>query len=96
MYQNIFYQYSRRRIHIWDDQKGYSVHPFSQYAYVKDFKGTYTSLYGDKVRKLPISRIGETDTAFESDVLPEIRFLVDSYTDSDEVSEGHKIMFFDI
>jgi len=96
LYQNIFYQYNRRRIHIWDDKKGYSVHPFSQYAYVKDTKGTYTSLYGDKVRKLPISRIGEDDIAYESDVMPEIRFLVDSYTDSDEVSEGHKVMFFDI
>jgi DNA polymerase elongation subunit (family B) len=29
-------------------------------------------------------------------VLPEIRFLVDKYTDLDEVSEGHRIMFFDI
>ena len=80
----------------WDDKKGYSVHPFSQYAYVKDGKGTYTSLYGDKVRRLPISKIDETDTAFESDVMPEIRFLVDKYTDSDEVSEGHRVMFFDI
>ena len=62
MYQNIFYQFKRRRIHIWDDNTGYSVHPFSQYAYVKDGKGTHTSLYGDKLRKLPISRIDETDT----------------------------------
>ena len=66
MYQNIFYQFKRRRIHIWDDKTGYSVHPFSQYAYVKDGKGTHTSLYGDKLRKLPISRIDETDTPFES------------------------------
>ena len=96
MYQNIFYQFKRRRIHIWDDKTGYSVHPFSQYAYVKDGKGTHTSLYGDKLRKLPISRIDETDTPFESDVAPEIRFLVDKYTDSDEASEGHRVMFFDI
>ena len=27
---------------------------------------------------------------------PEIRYLVDNYTDSDEVSEGHRVMFFDI
>ena len=53
-------------------------------------------MYGDKLRKLPISRIDETDTPFESDVAPEIRYLVDNYTDSDEVSEGHRVMFFDI
>ena len=27
---------------------------------------------------------------FESDVNPEIRVLVDNYTDSDEPSEGHR------
>ena len=53
-------------------------------------------MYGDKLRKLPISRIDETDTPFESDVAPEIRYLVDNYTDSDEVSEGHRVMVFDI
>jgi len=29
-------------------------------------------------------------------VLAETRFLVDNYTDSDDVSEGHRVMFFDI
>ena len=33
---------------------------------------------------------------FESDVPPETRILVDQYTDSEEMSTGHRIMTIDI
>ena len=82
-------------MHIWDDKAGYHTFRYKKYAYVKNRVGTYISLYGDKLK-----RINKWDKdqpeLFESDVNPEIRVLVDNYTDSDEVSEGHRVMIFDI
>ncbi len=95
MYQNIFYDRRVNKMHIWDDKFGYRTFRYKKYAYVKNRAGTYVSLYGDKLK-----RINKWDKdqpeLFESDVNPEIRVLVDNYTDSDEVSEGHRTMIFDI
>jgi hypothetical protein len=82
-------------MHIWDDKFGHQTFRYKKYAYVKNRAGTYVSLYGDKLK-----RVNKWDKdqpeLFESDVNPEIRVLVDNYTDSDDVSEGHKVMIFDI
>jgi DNA polymerase elongation subunit (family B) len=82
-------------MHIWDDRFGYKTFRYKKYAYVKNRAGTYVSLYGDKLK-----RINKWDKdqpeLFESDVNPEIRVLVDNYTDSDDVSVGHRTMIFDI
>ena len=95
MYQNIFYDRRVNKMHIWDDKAGYHTFRYKKYAYVKNRVGTYISLYGDKLK-----RINKWDKdqpeLFESDVNPEIRVLVDNFTDSDEVSEGHRVMIFDI
>jgi len=48
------------------------------------------------LKKVTPRQAKEYDEAFESDVMPEMRFLVDTYTDSDEMSDGHRVMFFDI
>ena len=82
-------------MHIWDDKSGYLTFRYKKYAYVKHSSGTFLSLYGDRLK-----RINQWDKEqpglFESDVTPEIRVLVDNYTDSDEPSVGHKTMIFDI
>ena len=95
MYQNIFYDRRVNRMHIWDDKFGHQTFRYKKYAYVKNRAGTYISLYGDKLK-----RINKWDKdqpeLFESDVNPEIRVLVDNYTDSDDVSIGHCTMIFDI
>ena len=82
-------------MHIWDDKFGHQTFRYKKYAYVKNRTGTYVSLYGDKLK-----RINKWDKdqpeLFESDVNPEIRVLVDNYTNSDDVSIGHKVMIFDI
>jgi len=95
MYQNIYYDRKRNKMHVWDDKFGYKNFRYKKYAYVKNKTGTYVSLYGDRLK-----RINKWDDdqpeLFESDVNPEIRVLVDNYTDSDEVAEGHKVMIFDI
>ena len=95
MYQNIYYDNKTQTVHIWDDETGYYTLPYKKYAYVKDRAGTHISLYGDKLKK--VYRFDpETPNLWESDVPPETRVLVDNYTDSEELSNGHRIMTIDI
>ena len=95
MYQNIFYDRRVNKMHIWDDKFGYRTFRYKKYAYVKNRAGTYVSLYGDKLKRIHKWDKDQPEL-FESDVNPEIRVLVDNYTDSDDVSEGHCTMIFDI
>jgi DNA polymerase elongation subunit (family B) len=94
MYQSIFYDNRKNKIHLWDDHRGYVTFPYKKYAYIKSAGGTYVSLYGDRLQK--VYKIEKDGAYFESDVMPEIRTLVDSYTESEEVSEGHKVLILDI
>ena len=82
-------------MHIWDDKFGHQTFRYKKYAYVKNRTGNYISLYGDKLKRINKWDVDQPEL-FESDVNPEIRVLVDNYTDSDEVSIGHKVMIFDI
>ena len=95
MYQNIFYDRRVNKMHIWYDKFGHQTFRYKKYAYVKNRTGTYVSLYGDKLKRVTDWDKEQPDL-FESDVNPEIRVLVDNYTDSDESSVGHKVMIFDI
>jgi DNA polymerase elongation subunit (family B) len=95
MYQNIFLDIKKMKMHLWDDTKGHLEIPFRKYAYVKHPSGQHVSLYGDRLKK--VTQFDKDDpTLHESDVPPTTRFLVDQYGDSDEASTGHRIMFFDI
>jgi len=94
MFQNIYYDREKRKMHIWDDVRGYYSIPYKRYAYVKDSGGTDVSIYGDRLKK--VFRFGREMETFESDVVPEIRTLVDLYYESDEVSLGHRRLYFDI
>ena len=91
MYQNLFYDAKKQKVHIWDDGSGYYTIPYKRYAYVRDRAGTHVSLYGDKLRKV-FKFDAETPNLFESDVPPETRVLVDQYMDSEELSTDHNIM----
>jgi len=95
LYQNIYYDNYKKKVHIWDDRKGHVVMPYKHYAYIKDRNGRDVSLYGDRLKKIYKWEKHQTGL-YESDVNPEMRTLVDTYTDSDDLSEGHRIMFFDI
>jgi DNA polymerase elongation subunit (family B) len=95
MYQNVFYDKGTKVAHIWDDKEGHITFPFEPYAYKKSYNGEYTSLFGDKLEKITYFN-REDPTLFESDVPETTRILVDRYTDSDIVSGGHNILFFDI
>mgnify|MGYP003120534332 FL=1 len=82
-------------MHIWDDKFGHQTFRYKKYAYTKSKAGTYISLYGDRLKRITQWEKEQSDL-FESDVNPEIRVLVDNYTNSDEVSQGHRVMIFDI
>ena len=72
-------------MHVWDDKFGHQTFRYKKYAYVKNRTGTYTSLYGDKLKRVS-DWDPEQPELFESDVNPEIRVLVDNYTDEELVS----------
>ena len=95
MYQNVFYDKGTKVAHVWDDKEGHITFPFEPYAYRKSSNGQYMSLFGDKLEK--VTYFSRDDASlFESDVPETTRILVDKYTDSDMVSTGHNILFFDI
>ncbi len=95
MYQAIHYERRKNKIHIWDDKTGHLVVPYKKYAYIKNSSGQHFTLDGDKVKKIYKWEEG-TPGLYESDVPITTRFLVDQYTDSDDVSVGHRKLFFDI
>ena len=95
MYQAIHYEKRKNKIHVWDDLKGHLIVPYRKYAYVKNSTGLHYTLDGDKVKKV-YDWDSDDPNLFESDVPILTRFLVDQYTDSDDVSEGIRTLFFDI
>lgn len=95
MYQSIYYEAEKQKIHIWDDHRGYFTVPYRRYGYIKDRNGTYTSLYGDRLKKIH-KWTKNTTGLFESDVHPETRTLIDLYTNDDEPSVGNKTIIIDI
>ncbi len=100
MYQNIYIKQTKKdnEVHLWDDKAGYQRFTFKNYAYTKDGTGVHTSLYGDKLKKVNYWTHEDLQNGkiFESDVPIETRVLVDRYTDDDNVSQGHREMYFDI
>ena len=100
MYQNLYIKRTKTssEVHVWDDRAGYSKFQYKPYAYLKSPSGTYRSLYGDKLKKVNFwtGEDLQKGNVFESDIPIETRVLVDMYQDSEEVSEGHREVFFDI
>ena len=95
MYQNIYFDIRTKKVHLWDDTTGYESFKFKPYAYKKSSAGTYTSLFGDKLKKV-YDYDPKEKGLFESDVPAETRVLVDRYSESDDISKGHRTLFFDI
>jgi len=95
VYQNIFFDKRKNKIHLWDDKKGHLIVPFKKYAYVKNSSGYHQTLDGTKVKKV-YKWDDDEPNLYESDVPITTRFLVDQYTDSDDVAEGNRVFFFDI
>ena len=101
MYQAIYIErgegFGNDTVHLWDDQMGYKTVPYRNfdYAYKPDRSGNFISMTGVKLAK--VKRYKRDDpNLFESDLPPETRVLTDLYLNEDNVSQGHKTMFFDI
>jgi len=95
MYQNIYFQREKNLIHLWDDKRGYSSFPYTRYAYERAERGEYRSIYGDKLTKIYKFKKDDPEL-FESDVPETTRALVDLYSETDDVSEGHVVLTYDI
>jgi DNA polymerase elongation subunit (family B) len=101
MYQNIFItsrtEFEPSLIYLWDDEHGLIVSDFNDfsYAYKCDPRGEYTSIYGERLKKVNRYR-WEEPGLYESDVPRETRVLSDLYLDSDMPSKGHRVACIDI
>jgi len=84
-------------VYIWDDKQGLIILPWADfnYAYVKDPKGKFISMTGERLSKTRRFMRGHPNV-FESDLPKETRVLTDVYLDEDTPSEGNIVMFFDI
>ena len=58
-------------------------------------RGEYRSIYGDSLTKIYKFSKDNPDL-FESDVAETTRVLVDTYSDSDDISKGHVVLTYDI
>ena len=96
MYQNVYYEKEGGIIHCWDDRKGYFTKKYRNYAYVRDGNGAHESINGERLKKISFWKNEDNLKLYESDVNEMTRFLIDEYGDSDEVSDGHVVMTFDI
>jgi len=95
MYQAIFVDKKDWVVHLWDDILGYTKFSYPRYAFRRSVNGKYKSLYGDSLDK--VTNFDERDPElFESDIMPEMRVLLDAYDESDEPSKGNKIVVIDI
>tara|TARA_R110002074_G_scaffold326791_2_gene497278 strand:+ start:1410 stop:3890 length:2481 start_codon:yes stop_codon:yes gene_type:complete len=95
MYQAVAYNKNSNTVHVWDDHKGHQKIKYKPYAYKKSSYGDKIALDGQRVEKVYNPEQG-IDGLYEADINPEMRTLIDMYTDSDEASIGHKTLFIDI
>jgi len=99
VYQNIFIDSTsdEQTVYIWDDAQGLITLPLSEfnYAYVRDPKGKYISMTGERLSKTRRFIRGNPNV-FESDLPRETRVLTDLYLNEDTSSEGNVTLFFDI
>jgi Kyanoviridae DNA polymerase len=101
IYQNIFVtqrtDFQPSQVYLWDDEEGLVVADYAefQYAYKADPHGEFTSIYGEKLKKVWRPRYGEPGL-YESDLPRATRVLTDLYLESDLPSTGHRLVCFDI
>lgn len=83
---------------MWDDKTGYEKFELKRYAYKKNSSGEYKTIFGDSVKKVNFWTKQEIEKGiiFESDIPVETRVLIDKYYSSDEISVGHRKVYFDI
>ena len=106
MYQSIFVDRHKRKVHLWDDKEGYTIEPLHPYlyGYVKDPRGKKKAIDGKTVRRVKINpevkeaakHPDKRHLYYETDVPLETRVLIDKYGDSDTPSTNLREFNFDI
>lgn len=95
MYSSVYFNRFNSKIHAWEyNEEGKKIHNEYQaplYFYLKDESGEYTSIYGDKLKRMTFDSYQKMKeardmfksagrTMFESDIDPESRFIFDTYS----------------
>ena len=102
MYRSIYYDSSKEKIHLWGDgdhdDLGYKVYDYEPYAYIIDEKGEYKTIDGHSCKKITnwSDDAVKMGLVYEHNVSPTTRFLIDKYTDSDEIAKNNKVLYLDI
>lgn len=110
MYSSIYFNRFTSQIHCWEyneeGKKQEIVEPAPLYFYMKG-DGEYTSIYGDKLKKVEFETFGKLKEArdmyksagrelFESDVDIENRYILDKYSNKEVKIPNLDIHFIDI
>ena len=64
MYQSIYIDRNKRKVHLWDDVEGYSIESLNRYlyGYVKDPRGATKAIDGKWVRRIKVTKeVGEAE-----------------------------------
>lgn len=111
MYSSVYLSRRTSKIHYWEyDENGkkcYKSEPAPLYFFMKSPDGEYTSLFGDKLKKLNFIEWEKYKNAkemfknsnnelFESDIAVENRFILDKYSNKEKVIPKYEVLFFDI
>lgn len=111
MFSSVYFSRRSSKIHYWEyDEKGkkrYNSAPAPLYFYMKSEEGEYTSIYGDKLKKISFTEYEKYKNSremfknaghelFESDISIENRFILDHYSDKKMVIPKYNIYFIDI
>jgi DNA polymerase elongation subunit (family B) len=98
VYQNVFYDRFNNTVHLWDDAIGYKSFRYKKTAYKKSSDGFYFTITGIQVEKVGTwtDQDMQADNVFEYDVNPEMRTLIDLYTNDDNISKNHCTVYLDI
>lgn len=102
MYRSIYFDESENKIHLWGDGQhndaGHQIFEYQPYAYVADSRGEHQTIDGVRCRMVESwsPEAVKMGMVFEHDVPPTTRFLIDKYTDTDDIANNNKILCLDI
>ncbi len=97
MYVNCYYNFENNKIYIFEENDKIIEKNYSPYCYVKTTEESeYKTIFGDNVKKEKLTKeLKENKDAFETDINPQLRYLLNLYYDKDKIPVN-KILYIDI
>lgn len=99
MYNNFYFDYDNYTAYVFDDKEkdGFTSFKYKSYCWIKTDEPTdFKTIFGTPVKRTNLnSEMRENPDAYETDVSPEMRILIDKYYDQDELPDN-RIMVIDI